>query len=61
MKGRGELFHKSWAAIEDTTLGFDAASRKVYPDSVAGKKIDDRFSWVFQGVPPVDNICQRVE
>jgi hypothetical protein len=52
---------KSWAAIEDTTLGFNAASRKVYPDSVARKKIDDRFAWVFQGVPHVDNIYQKAE
>jgi hypothetical protein len=29
---------KSWAAIEDTTLGFSAAQRKVYPDSVTRKK-----------------------
>ncbi len=41
---------KSWAAITDTTLGFDAATRKVYPDSVARKKITDRFKWVFQGI-----------
>jgi hypothetical protein len=52
---------KSWAAIEDTTLGFDAASKKVYPDSVARKKINDRFNWVFQGVPHVDNIYQKIE
>jgi hypothetical protein len=52
---------KSWAAIEDSTLGFGAAERKVYPDSVARKKIDDRFNWVFQGVPHVDNIYQKVE
>jgi hypothetical protein len=52
---------KSWAAIEDTTLGFNAAERKVYPDSVARKKIDDRFNWVFQGVPHVDNIYQKAE
>ena len=52
---------KSWAAIGDTTLGFDAATRKVYPDSVARKKIDDRFAWVFQGVSHVDNIYQKVE
>ena len=52
---------KSWAAIEDTTLGFNAAARKVYPDSVARKKIDDRFAWVFQGVSHVDNIYQKVE
>ena len=52
---------KSWAAIEDTTLGINAAERKVYPDSVARKKIDDRFGWVFQGVPHADNIYQKVE
>ena len=52
---------KSWAAIEDTTLGFNAAERKVYPDSVARKKIDDRFNWVFQGVSHVDNIYQKVQ
>jgi hypothetical protein len=52
---------KSWAAITDTTLGFDAATRKVYPDSVARKKIDDRFNWVFQGVSHVDNIYRKVE
>jgi hypothetical protein len=52
---------KSWAAIGDTTLGFDAATRKVYPDSVARKKINDRFNWVFQGVSHVDNIYQKVE
>jgi hypothetical protein len=52
---------KSWAAITDTTLGFDAATRKVYPDSVARKKITDRFNWVFQGVSHVDNIYQKIE
>jgi len=52
---------KSWAAIEDTTQGFGAAERKVYPDSVARKKMDDRFNWVFQGVPHVDNIYRKVE
>jgi hypothetical protein len=52
---------KSWAAITDTTLGFDAATRKVYPDSVARKKINDRFNWVFQGVSHVDNIYQKAE
>jgi hypothetical protein len=52
---------KSWAAIMDTTLGFDAATRKVYPDSVARKKINDRFTWVFQGVSHIDNIYQKVE
>jgi hypothetical protein len=52
---------KSWAAIEDTTLGFGAASKKVYPDSAARKRIDDRFAWVFQGVSHVDNIYYKVE
>ena len=52
---------KSWAAIGDTTLGFDAATRKVYPDSVARKKINDRFNWVFQGVSHVDNIYQKAD
>lgn len=52
---------KSWAAIEDSTLGFGAAERKVYPDSIARKKIDDGFNWVFQGVPHVDNIYQKVQ
>jgi hypothetical protein len=52
---------KSWAAIEDTTLGFGAANKKVYPDSAARKRIDDRFGWVFQGVSHVDNIYQKVE
>jgi len=52
---------KSWAAITDTTVGFDAATRKAYPDSVARKKINDRFAWVFQGVTHVDNIYQKVE
>jgi len=52
---------KSWAAITDTTLGFNAATRKVYPDSVARKKLNDRFDWVFQGVSHVDNIYQKLE
>jgi hypothetical protein len=52
---------KSWAAITDTTVGFDAATRKVYPDSVARKKVNDRFTWVFQGVSHIDNIYQKVE
>ena len=52
---------KSWAAIEDTTLGIDAAFRKVYPDSVARKKLNDRFEWVFHEVPHVDNIYQKVQ
>lgn len=53
--------YKSWAAIEDTTLGFAAAQRKVIPDSVARKKVNDRFNWVFQGVPHTDNIYIKVE
>jgi hypothetical protein len=52
---------KSWAASTDTTVGFAAATRKAYPDSVARKKIDDRFDWVFQGVSHIDNIYQKVE
>jgi hypothetical protein len=52
---------KSWAAIEDSTLGFDAAYRKVYPDSAKRKPIDDGFSWVFEGVSHVDNIYRKVE
>jgi len=52
---------KSWAAIEDTTLGFEAASRKVYPDSAQRKRFDDGFNWVFEGVPHVDNIYRKVE
>jgi hypothetical protein len=52
---------KSWAAITDTTTGFDAATRRAYPDSVARKKINDRFTRVFDGVLHVDNIYQKVE
>jgi hypothetical protein len=52
---------KSWAAITDTTLGFNAATKKAYPDSVARKKINDRFDWVFNGVPHIDNIYQKAE
>jgi hypothetical protein len=52
---------KSWAAITDTARGFNAATRKVYPDSVARKKINDRFNWVFEGVSHVDNIYQKAE
>ena len=52
---------KSWAAIADTTLGIDAAFRKVYPDSVAREKMNDRFEWVFQAVPHVDNIYEKVQ
>ena len=46
---------------QDTTLGFGAASKKVYPDSAARKRIDDRFASVFQGVSHVDNIYYKVE
>ena len=53
--------YKSWAAIEDTTLGFGPAQRKVFPDSVARKKINDRFNWVFKGVPHRDNIYVLAE
>jgi hypothetical protein len=42
-------------------VGFNAATRKAYPDSVARKKINDRFDWVFEGVPHIDNIYQKVE
>ena len=52
---------KSWAAMEDTALGFAAATRKVYPDSVQRKRINDAFQWVFEGQPHVDNIYQKVE
>jgi hypothetical protein len=52
---------KSWAAIQDTALGFDAATRKVYPDSVQRKRIDDSFNWVFEGQPHVDNIYRKAE
>ena len=52
---------KSWAAITDTTVGFDAATRRAYPDSVARKRINDRFQWIFEGVTHVDNIYQKVE
>ena len=52
---------KSWAAINDTTLGFDAATRKAFPDSVARKKLTDRFTWVFQGLTHQDNIYAKAE
>ena len=52
---------KSWAAITDTTTGFDAATRKAFPDSIARKKVNDRFGWVFQGVSHVDNIYIKAE
>jgi hypothetical protein len=52
---------KSWAAITDTTTGFDAATRKAFPDSVTRKKLNDRFEWVFQGVTHVDNIYVKAE
>lgn len=52
---------KSWAAITDTNTGFDAAFRKAYPDSVARKKLNDRFERVFQGVTHVDNIYTKAD
>jgi hypothetical protein len=52
---------KSWAAIEDTTLGLAAARRKVVPDSAARRKYNDRLDWVFEGVPHTDNIYIKVE
>ncbi len=52
---------KSWAAMEDTALGFGAATRKVYPDSAQRKRINDAFQWVFEGQPHVDNIYRKVE
>jgi hypothetical protein len=52
---------KSWAAITDTTTGFDAATRRAMPDSAARKKIDDRFAWVFQGLTHMDNIYVKAE
>jgi hypothetical protein len=53
--------YKSWAAIEDTTLGFGAAQRKMLPDSVARKKLNDRINWVFEGVSHRDNIYVKAE
>ncbi len=52
---------KSWAAITDTTVGFEAATRKAIPDSLARKKLNDRFEWVFNGVTHVDNIYTKAE
>jgi hypothetical protein len=52
---------KSWAAIQDTLLGFGAATRKVFPDSAQRKRINDAFQWVFEGQPHEDNIYQKVE
>jgi hypothetical protein len=52
---------KSWAAITDTTVGFDAATKRAIPDSAARKKIDDRFAWVFQGLTHMDNIYVKAE
>lgn len=52
---------KSWAAITDTTVGFDAATRSAIPDSVARKKITDRFGWVFHGLTHQDNIYVKAE
>jgi hypothetical protein len=53
--------YKSWAAIEDTTLGYGPAMRKVFPDSVARKKINDRFNRVFKDVVHRDNIYVKAE
>jgi hypothetical protein len=52
---------KSWAAITDTATGFDAATRKAFPDSAARKKLGDRFTAVFQGLTHQDNIYVKVE
>jgi hypothetical protein len=52
---------KSWAAIEDTTLGIGAAERKVYPDSLQRKRIDDGFNWVIEGLSHEDNIYRKAE
>ena len=52
---------KSWAAIEDTTMGLAAARRKVVPDSAARRKYNDRVNWVFEGVPHRDNIYLKME
>jgi hypothetical protein len=52
---------KSWAAIEDTTMGLAAARRKVVPDSAARRKYNDRVNWVFEGVPHRDNIYVKME
>jgi hypothetical protein len=52
---------KSWAAITDTTTGFDAAARKAFPDSVVRKKLNDRFGRVFQGLTHEDNIYVKAE
>jgi hypothetical protein len=56
-----ETTWKSWAAITDTATGFDAATRRTFPDSAARKKLDDRFAWVFQGLTHADNIYVKVE
>lgn len=42
-------------------LGFAAAQRKAFPDSVARKKLNDRFTSVLKGVPHTDNIYAKVE
>ena len=52
---------KSWAAINDTTLGFGAATRKAIPDSAARKRMNDRFGWVFQGLTHQDNIYVKAQ
>jgi hypothetical protein len=53
--------YKSWAAIEDTTLGYGPAQRTVYPDSAQRKRIDDAYAWIFEGAPHVDNIYQKAD
>jgi hypothetical protein len=52
---------KSWAAITDTMVGFDAATRRAIPDSAARKKLNDRFAWVFEGLTHRDNIYVKAE
>jgi hypothetical protein len=37
------------------------AMREVFPDSVARKKINDRFNWVFKDVVHRDNIYVKAE
>ena len=45
----------------DSTLSIDAAFRKVYADSSARKRMEDRFNWVFNGVSHADNIYRRLD
>ena len=40
---------KSWAAINDTTVGFDAATRKAYPDWSLERKLTIGSSGSFKG------------